>query len=68
MKAAASILMMEFKGFFETSICLHENKRMHIPDFNNLTHSPGDLKSRLSQESSHERQSFQVVYSHNVLG
>jgi hypothetical protein len=68
MKAAASILMVELKGFFEISICLNQNTRMHIPDFNNFTHSPGDLKSRLSHESSHERQSFQVVSSHHVLG
>lgn len=68
MEEAASVLMMELKGFFETSICLHQNTRMHISDLNNLTHSPGDLRSPISVLSSHEWQSFQVVSSHNVLG
>jgi hypothetical protein len=57
------------KGFFESSICLHQNTRLHIPDFNNLlTHSPGDLKFRISVLSSYERQIFQAISSHNVFG
>jgi hypothetical protein len=62
MEAAAYILIMESKGFFETSICLHQNTRLHIPNFNKLfTHRLGELKSRISVLSSHERQIFQVV-------
>jgi hypothetical protein len=69
MEAAASILLMELKTFFETSICLHQNTQLHIPDFINLlTHSSRDLKSRISVLSSHERQIFQVVFSRNVFG
>jgi hypothetical protein len=66
---STSILLMESKSFFETSICLHQNKQLHIPDFIKLlTHSSADLKSRISVLSSHERQIFQVVSSRNVFG
>lgn len=69
MEAAASILMMETKDFFDTSICLHKNNRLHIPDFSNLLkHSSVNLESRISVLSSHERQILQVVPFHDVFG
>jgi hypothetical protein len=69
MEEATSILMMESKVFFDTAICLHQNKRLHIPDFSNLPkHSSGNLESLISVLSSHERQILQVVSSHDIFG